>query len=425
MNLSENKLGNKRIDAIDILRGFAVLGILLINIRSYAMPSISLANPSEYGNDADHNRFAYNLTYVFAKQKFMAIFSMLFGASALLFTDLLIRKKKSFWAYFLRNWWLVIIGLAHLILIWSGDVLFIYALCAFPLFFLRKLSPRWHLSLGMVVFFMPLLFTAMIDREIPNFDEEGQDLFYYSWHPDAEDLESNVARYRGDYRAQVVERWNSETDLGSTRAEHILSASLWGNYIARSFGMMLVGMALYRWGVFGARLGSQVYRRMAWWGFGLGLPLCLMGLEYNLYNSWDWKVCYYYGRIGNFLGTVPVALGYIGLVMLWCQGTRLPWLRARLTEVGRTALSCYIGQSLIATFIFYGFGFGLFGRVDYLLQLFFVMGIWALQIFLIQLWMKHFKQGPLEWFWRCLTYFRLQPLRRNKQESIAHSGRAE
>jgi uncharacterized protein len=421
MNLPQNKLGNERIVAIDILRGFAVLGILLINIRSYAMPDISLSNPSEFGSDSNHDRFAYNLTYVFAKQKFMAIFSMLFGASVLLFTDRLLQKKKGPWAHFVRNGWLMLFGIAHLILIWSGDVLFIYAVCAFPLFFLRKLPPRWHLGLGTVVFFIPLLISGLIEREVPNFDEEGQDLFYSLWHPYAEDLESNVERYRGGYQDQVVSRWNYETDLGSTREELMLTASLWGNYFARSFGMMLVGMALYRWGVFGAKLSARAYRHMAWWGLGIGIPLCLMGLEYNLYNSWDWKTSYFYGRIGNFLGTVPVAIGYIGLVMLWCQNGKVSWIRSRLTEVGQTALSCYIGQSLIATFIFYGFGLGLYGSIDYLLQLVIVVGIWVLQFFVVQFWMTHFKQGPLEWLWRCLTYFRLQPIQREKPKTIEGS----
>lgn len=417
MNAPPNQLGSERIVAIDVLRGFAVLGILLINIRSFAMPDIALANPSEYGNEASHNRLAYNLTYVLAKQKFMAIFSMLFGASVLLFTDRLIQKNKGPWTHFVRNWWLFVIGFAHLILIWSGDVLLVYAACAFPLYFLRKLPPRWHLSLGVVVFFIPILITGMIQKEMPNFDEEGQGLFYSLWHPDPEDLEANVERYRGEYANQVAQRWNYETDFGTTSAQRILTLSLWGNYFSRSLGMMLVGMALYRWGVFGAKLSARVYRAMVWLGFGIGIPLCLIGLEYNLYNSWDWKVCYFYGRIGNFLGTGPVAIGYIGLVMLWCQGSQLPWLKARLTEVGRTALSCYIGQSLIATFIFYGFGLGLYGSVDYLLQLVFVVGIWALQIVVVKFWLKHFRQGPLEWLWRCLTYFRLQPIRRDAVKS--------
>jgi len=417
MNVPPNQIGNERIVAIDVLRGFAVLGILLINIRSYAMPDISLANPSEYGNEASHNRLAYNLTYVLAKQKFMAIFSMLFGASVLLFTDRLLQKNQSPRAFFVRNWWLLVIGIAHLILIWSGDVLLVYAACSFPLYFLRKLPPRWHLSLGVVVFFIPILITGMVQKEMPNLDEDGQGLFYSLWHPDQSDLEANVERYRGDYQNQVVQRWNYETDFGSTRAQRLLTISLWGNYFARSLGMMLVGMALYRWGVFGAKLSARIYRGMVWFGFGVGIPLCLIGLEYNLYNSWDWKLCYFYGRIGNFLGTGPVAIGYIGLVMLWCQNSQFPKLKARLTEVGRTALSCYIGQSLIATFIFYGFGLGLYGSVDYLLQLVFVVGIWIVQIILVQFWMKHFKQGPLEWIWRCLTYFRLQSLRRDKPEN--------
>ena len=108
MNAPLEKFANERIVAIDVLRGFAVLGILLINIRSYAMPDISLSNPSEFGNDGGHNRLAYNLTYVLAKQKFMAIFSMLFGASVLLFTDGLLRKGKGPWAHFVRNWWLLL-----------------------------------------------------------------------------------------------------------------------------------------------------------------------------------------------------------------------------------------------------------------------------------------------------------------------------
>jgi uncharacterized protein len=259
------------------------------------------------------------------------------------------------------------------------------------------------------------LISGLVEREIPSFDEEGQDLFNGLWHPDTSDLEANVERYRGAYQNQVVSRWNYETDLGSTRAENILTISLWGNYFTRSFGMMLIGMALYRWGVFGAKLSAQAYRRMAWLGLGIGIPLCLIGLEYNLYHSWDWKSCYFNGRIGNFLGIGPLAIGYIGLIMLWCQGGRMPWLRARLTEVGQTALSCYIGQSLVATFIFYGFGLGLYGSVDYLLQLVIVVGLWALQILVVCFWMKHFRQGPLEWLWRCLTYLRITPLRRGRE----------
>ncbi|MGC6426049.1 MAG: DUF418 domain-containing protein [Akkermansiaceae bacterium] len=414
MKTANRNLRNDRIDAIDVLRGVAVLGILLINIRSFAMPDIALSNPSEFGSEGSHNRFAYNLTYVLAKQKFMAIFSMLFGASVLLFTDRLLEKRKGVWSFFVRNGWLVLFGLAHLILIWSGDVLLIYGLCAFPLFFLRKLAPRWHLGLGVVVFLIPLMISGWIQKEKPHFDGEGQELFYSFWHPEPSALEANVERHLGDYSEQVAHRWEYESDFGSTREERILTVSLWGNYSARSLGMMLIGMALYRWGVFGAKLSALTYRRMAWWGLGMGIPLCLIGLEFNLYHGWDWRQCYYYGRIGNFLGTAPVALGYIGLVMLWCQSSWMPRLKARLTEVGRTALSCYIGQSLIATFLFYGFGLGLYGKVDYLLQLVFVVGIWLLQIGLVWFWMKRFRYGPLEWLWRCLTYLRWQPLRKEK-----------
>lgn len=415
----QSKPQEGRIVAIDVLRGFALLGILLMNIRLFVLPDIVYESPSDYGNEAGYNRMSYYLTAMLAQNKFMALFSMLFGASVLLFTDNLRAKGKGVWPYFVRNWWLLMIGAVHMIFIWSGDILFVYALCAFPLYFFRKLAARKQLILGIGIFFFQFFFSWAIQGSIPYLGEESQESHYDYWHSEDEDIQEDLDLYLGSYPEQMAHRWEGETNLGSNAGELLRSASLWGDYIGRALGMMLIGMALYRWGGFSAELSERTYCRMMVWGFGIGIPLSLIGLEYNLYNIWDWQTTYFYGRIPHMLATGPIACGYIGLVMLWCKGSRLPWLRNRLAEVGRTALSCYIGQSLIATFIFYGFGLGLYGSVDYFLQLVIVVGIWVLQIFLVRFWLKYFRQGPLEWLWRCLTYFRLQPFRRARGESDA------
>jgi uncharacterized protein len=108
----------------------------------------------------------------------------------------------------------------------------------------------------------------------------------------------------------------------------------------------------------------------------------------------------------NYVGSLAVALGYMGLVMLLVKFLRFPVLVRTFSDLGRTAFSNYIFQSLIFTVIFYGHGFGIFGSVERKYQLLFVIGVWIIQIFLTTLWLKRFRQGPLEWLWRRLTYWR-------------------
>ncbi|RMF48463.1 MAG: DUF418 domain-containing protein [Anaerolineae bacterium] len=176
--------------------------------------------------------------------------------------------------------------------------------------------------------------------------------------------------------------------------------------------MMLVGMAFYRWGILSAQRDARFYRRMAAWGFGLGLPLVGWGLFQYYAHHWEATYSLFIGRIPNHLATPLIASGYIALVMLWSRSTRGRGMQERLVAVGRTALSNYIGQSLLGTFLFYGWGLGLFARFDRLALMGFIAGIWALQLALAPWWLRRFRYGPLEWLWRSLSHFRPQPLLR-------------
>lgn len=395
----------KRISAIDVLRGFAVLGILLMDIRSFAGPDIGYFHPAEISNDSLWNRIAYYFTSIFADQKFMALFSMLFGASFILLTQSLRERGRNVIGRLsLRYFWLFILGLAHFFLLWNGDVLVVYALCAIPLILLIRIPAAWQLGLGICIFLLPAAFDGGIQYSLPTMDQDSRDSLDEFWHPFEETLEEDKKLYlESSWTEQVQTRWEAETAPGTNQGESLLIASLWGNFVARSLGMMLVGMALFRWGILSAGRSKIFYRRLAAIGFGVGIPLALYGLETSLYKEWKWDYALFVGRIPNHLATIPMALGYIGLVMLWVKSDHFSVFRSWLANVGRVALTCYLGQTLVCIFIFYGVGLGLYDQFDYLEQLGIVALLCIMQFFFANAWLNRFEHGPLEWIWRRLS----------------------
>ena len=154
------------------------------------------------------------------------------------------------------------------------------------------------------------------------------------------------------------------------------------------------------------------YKKMMLWGFGLGLAIGILGLIQNYKHDWSCEFSFFKGGTFNFLGSLPMAMGYIGLIMWLCKSRLVAGLQKWLAPVGRMALTNYLMQSIIATFIFYGFGFGLFGTVGRAEQWFYIIPIWVFQIFFSNWWMSKFRYGPFEWFWRTLTYWKAQPLKK-------------
>ncbi len=175
---------------------------------------------------------------------------------------------------------------------------------------------------------------------------------------------------------------------------------------------MLVGMALYKWGVFSATRTSAFYNRLIITGFGLGLPLVAYGVIDNFSHQWDALYAIMGpGSLYNYIGSVLVSLAYVGVVMRIIQSVLFASLTARLAAVGRMALTNYLMHTVLATLLFYGHGLGLFGTVPRWGQLLVVLLIWCLQLIISPIWLRYFKFGPCEWLWRSLTYQRLQPLR--------------
>jgi uncharacterized protein len=176
-------------------------------------------------------------------------------------------------------------------------------------------------------------------------------------------------------------------------------------------GRMLLGMGLMKLGVFAAERSRSFYAWMATLGYGIGLPL--MSFDAIELIRHEFKIDYLLkgGVFYNAFGSLVVALGHVGLIMLIVQSGALTWLTRRLAAVGRMALSNYLTHSIVCTTLFYGYGFGLFGQINRTGLAAIVLTIWVVQLWISPIWLKHFRFGPAEWLWRSLTYWKIQPIK--------------
>ncbi|MEL6347409.1 MAG: DUF418 domain-containing protein [Myxococcota bacterium] len=402
-----------RIVAIDTLRGFALLGILLMNIMSFSMPEIAYFNPSAYGFHLWFDQLTYFIVHVIADQKFMSIFSMLFGASVMLIITKMEGKGHSPLRYhYVRNFWLLLLGLLHSLLIWVGDILTIYALSAFLLYPLRRLSPRWQFGVGLALFLSPALTYLWGGLVVPTLDDPAIAELSAMWKPSAAALQATIDLYQGPYQPPAMRPISDGGDGPVGDAVGVYYLAFLHNFFARALGMMLMGMALFTWGVLTAKRSDAFYRWMMGIGLTVGPGLSIVGLALNSRAEWSAVFSPFFGQVLNLLATPLTATGYVALIMLWSRTALWRRLQDALSSVGRMALTNYIGQSVLATFIFHGWGLGLFGSVGRAMQIGFVVAIWAFQLVLSVWWMQRFRYGPLEWLWRSLSLWRLQPMRK-------------
>ncbi len=398
--------GSDRIQAIDVLRGVAVLGILIVNIWSFAWVTAAYSNPSiAPGGGLGGTDFRiWAAVKVFADTKFISIFSMLFGAGIAMMSERMDRRGVSGGRlHYRRQFWLLAIGLLHAYGIWHGDILVPYALCGFLLYGFRDWAPRRLLWLGGCAVAVVVLMMGLADWSIPYWPAGERADVAARWAPSAAEIGAEIEAMRGG--------WAEQMPVRAYYAFLVETVAFAGYLLWRAGGLMLVGMALYKLGVLSGRRPASFYRRLVAWGLGLGLPLAAAGVWYNVAAGFAWEASKLGGSLFNYVGSVGVFLGYTGLVMLVVRSERLARARVRLAAVGRMALTNYIAQSLICTLVFYGHGLGLFARLGGAACLGIVAAIWALQLAWSPWWLARFRFGPLEWLWRTLSYGRRPPMR--------------
>ena len=418
-----------RISEIDLLRGVALLGIFLMNIIAMAYPFEAYFNPTVFDTTAWYlpkgqalsngltlNQVIYSILHVLVDQKMMGLFSLLFGVSTMLLLNSLREKQKGLKFYFIRNVWLVVFGFFHGILLFIGDILLIYGLCALVLVFFVRLSPRWKFILGIGVYCIPIVMQTYMQFSLQEFPADQLSMLNDVWSSRPEWVTEDI-KFFGTASYQDIVWFNLQID--NSGDENVILEWYWVSiYIegfSRSFGLMLVGMAFYDWGVMSnfrrtqyAANANAIYSKMLFMGFGVGLLIACLGLSLNFYYGWSVSFSAIGGRILNHVATPLMVCGYIALVMKFSSSERFKELhiRERLQAVGRMALSNYIMQSVIGLFVFTGVGLGLYAQLNRLELLGVVLLVWVLQLYMSLLWLSKFRYGPLEWLWRCLTYMK-------------------
>ena len=370
-----------------------------MNIQSFAMPSAAYTNPAAYGDLTGANLLTWAASRLLVDQKFMTLFSFLFGAGICLFAERAeARSGRSAGLHYRRMFWLLVIGLAHGYLLWSGDVLVTYAVCGSLVFVFRHRSPGVLLAAGLVVCSVASVLSLSFGLVAPALPEAETAAIAAAWAPAAAEIEATLRAYRGGWLAQQGQRV-PDTLMMQTAVFPFLM--LW-----RATGVMLLGMALYRWRILDATRSDTFYRRLAFVGFGVGVPVVAAGIWWDLAGGWSWERSFFLGSQFNYWGSLAMAVGYVGLVMLAIRHRWFAALQARLAAAGRMAFTNYLAQTVLCTTIFYGHGLGLFGSVARWQMLLVVFGVWALELWWSPLVLRRYRYGPLEWGWRSLTYGR-------------------
>jgi uncharacterized protein len=408
-----------RIEVLDVLRGFALLGILLVNMHFFALPFTSFAvEPHGYPDLPD--RVSEWIIRFAAQAKFYTLFSFLFGLGFAIFVTRAEEKGRRGGTLFARRLLvLLLIGTIHAFLIWPGDILMTYAIGGFVLLMFRNRKPKtllvWAAILTVLAPLVMFGFAGLIALGMQNpearpeieRDLAKQDQTMHGIYDDG------MIAYSSDSFARVTAR----------RASDVAVYWSWALFFMPSvLAMFLVGLWAHQRGIFPNLRAHLPFIRKVW---AWTLPIGIIGnvvMTYVMEHASP-VVPSFFGATGQLFG----AIGAPALSMFYASSLVLMWhagWRQRLhplTYVGRMALSNYLLQSLVCTLIFYGYGLGMFAKVRPLYWIPLAVAIYATQIPLSKWWMSRYQFGPVEWLWRMLTYGRLQPMR-PELASTASSG---
>jgi uncharacterized protein len=424
-----------RIQTVDMIRGFALLGILLMNIPGFG---INWDFWYKALSGSQHTKDFYTLAIIetFFDGTMRGLFSMLFGAGMILFT---LNKKEVLGGptiteyYYRRLLWLVLFGVFNaFVLLWFGDILFFYGLCGMVLYVFRKTNPKWLLVLGFVCMSITMLknqwqWNETTDKrkaytEAVKLEKQKQKLSpeqtaaKAEWQeiekrrkPDTSFTNKNLRMMRSGYTT-VFRYWvpmNAEDET-------------WGIYHQWGWDgltMMFIGMALFGLGFFSNKFSTSTYTMLLLVSYGIGIPIGWLAFKEGAVMSTI--------DFGNYADRFTVnhrllydvrrillSVGHASLLLLIYRSRIAPWLMRALTNVGQMAFTNYLMQSIICTWFFYGYGFGMYDKLSYYQLYYVVFAVWIFQLIASSIWLRYFKFGPFEWLWRSLTYWKAQPMKR-------------
>lgn len=421
----------ERIFALDTIRGFAVLGILLMNILGFGLAGPAYEYPIAIaGGNTGWNLWAWIGEMFYFEGTMRGLFTLLFGAGVVLYTSRLEKAGlglRSADLYFRRNLWLWVFGLFNAwVLLWFGDILYFYGLAALFLYVFRHQSIRRLLVIGaLLLSIQTIVGTGMYleQRELGTQaraamakEEAGATLtpeeqgaiekwngFGEGVRPDPAKVEKGKQMAQGSYasaaRRAHEKAWGAETEFFATQG-------LW-----ECLGMMMFGMALFKSGALTLGWSTRAYVAMLVAGYGIGLSVNAWEIRHIMDSGFDPLAALLPWTVTYDLGRVPTTFGHVALAMLLVRAAPLRALLRPFAAAGQMALTNYLAQSVICLFLFTGAGLGWFGELQRYQLYLVVFAIWAIELLWSPLWLANFRYGPMEWLWRSLTRWELQPMR--------------
>ena len=409
----------ERIESLDIMRGFVLCGILLMNITGFGLAN-AYSNPTVSGGSTGWNLYAWITTSMFFEGTMRALFSLLFGVGTFIILDRLNQKNAGIKAadiYFRRLSWMLVFGLIHgYLLLWTGEILYDYALMGFLLFSFRNVAPKNLVFIAILLFSIGTFWTyteyrtnaklvenvesaktKIAQKQVLTKDEKAAT---EKWEKIQEkkspkyvkEYNENMRKGYFDVVAHLAPE-NMESDTS-----WFYRYNLWD-----LLSMMLLGIAFYKWNMLSGAKSYRFYGLMVLIGYAIGLTTnyyevtTIMDSNFSFLAFSKTNITYELGRVG-------MAIGHIGMIMIFCKLPILAWLKYRIAAVGKMALTNYIMHSLICMVVFTGVGFGLFGKLQRYELYYVVFAIWLFQLTISPIWLKYFNFGPMEWLWRRLSY---------------------
>lgn len=402
---------DSRLVSLDVIRGLSVLMILIANVSGFGQPDLAYYWPPALpGGASDSDGLVWLAQFVIVDGKFRGLFTVLFGASMLLFLDKFESEARGTIMQIRRLFWLLLFGLAHFFLLFRGDILFSYAVAGTVALLFVRMSGDRLLALGLIWAAIGGILSSL-DYLTPALIEAGSEPA----------VEAAISYYREYWAEQQLEAELQQALIGNGTYWNILSyhwqssPGLLASYVIYCFfetiPLVLMGMGLFRLGVFAAPEEGATWHRLAMVGVAISL---LLNLAMGIHVMQDGFPPYqtqlvFFGLTG--VTNLPFLLGAPVLLAHWAWTARESWLAERLSLAGRMAFSNYIGTSLVMVLVFQGWAGGLFAQMHRVEMLAAVGLGWALMITGSRLWLARFRQGPLEWLWRCLSYQALFPNR--------------
>jgi len=399
-----------RIGSLDLIRGVAVLGILAVNIAGFAGPSTESLTPNFNARVDPADEWAFAAIFLVFEGKMRALFTLLFGASMVLFIERNIANGRPAIALQMRRLlWLALFGYLHFLLFWWGDILFFYALAGLLALPLYRLRPKLLTAIAVAAFTMwqgygiaDRLPDAAVEEEIRLGTASSEQISAYS---------ERLGQFRAEQAKEVKGIRSGFVEHAHQKISNNLLDPVYGAIagMGETLPMLLIGMALFRSGFFSGAWSPAALRRLAIVGTATGAIVTLALLAWVMPRHFPPNAMAMLALYATAWPHLLMALGYAAALVLAAPRLLKTRIGARIDAAGKMAFSNYLGTTVVMTALFYGWGLGLFGRFDPLGQVPFVVLGWVLMLAWSKPWLARYRRGPLEWLWRSLVEWRMLP----------------